>query len=132
MWRNPAVGSTAPSLITIDQQPRICAVNACTSRDLRDSRSLANRALRPRSLKSQTRRPGETCGSGLPGEVLGVPLGVARPLRGKLVFREAGVDGTSLDAGIAVDALVGIDVEHLDRLVVGFVGGRVDAVNRTN
>src|SRR3954454_11959272 len=68
----------------------------------------------------------------LAGVVVRVDLRVLRPLLGELVLGEAGVDGARLDAGIAVDALVGVDVEHLGRLVVGLVGGRVDAVDRTD
>jgi hypothetical protein len=55
-----------------------------------------------------------------------------RPLLGELVLGEAGVDGARLDAGVAVDALVGIDEELLLRLVVGLVRGRVDAVDRAD
>ena len=51
---------------------------------------------------------------------------------GELVLGEAGVDRAGLDAGVAVDALVGVDVEHLDAVVVGLVGRRVDAVHRTD
>src|SRR4029077_17917452 len=64
--------------------------------------------------------------------VLGVDLGVFGPLSRELVLGEAGVDRAGLYTGIAVDALVGIDVEHLDRVVSGLIGGRVDAVHRTN
>src|SRR4051794_7301829 len=46
----------------------------------------------------------------LAGEVLRVALGVGLPLRRQLVLREAGIDRTCLDAGVAVDALVGVDV----------------------
>ena len=50
-------------------------------------------------------------------------------LLGGLVLGEAGVDRAGLDAGVAVDALVGIDVELLDALVIGLDQGRVDAVD---
>ena len=50
----------------------------------------------------------------LAGEVLGVDRRVLRPLLGELVLGEAGVDRARLDAGVAVDALVGVDVELLD------------------
>ena len=56
-----------------------------------------------------------------PGEVLG-----------ELVLGEARVDRARLDAGVAVDALLGVDVEHLDLVVVGLVGRRVDAVDRAD
>src|SRR5689334_7536877 len=69
---------------------------------------------------------------GLALVVLGVDLGVLGPLGRKLVLGEAGVDRAGLDAGIAVDALVGVDVEHLDRVVVRLVGRRVDAVDGTD
>src|SRR6185312_12067836 len=62
--------------------------------------------------------------------VLRVDLGVLGPLLGELVLGEAGIHGARLDAGVAVDALVGVDVELLDPLVVGLVGGRMDAVDR--
>ena len=48
---------------------------------------------------------------------------------GQLVLGEAGVDRARLDARVAVDALLGVDVEHLDLVVVGLVGRRVDAVD---
>src|SRR3712207_8986333 len=35
-------------------------------------------------------------------------------------------------AGVAVDALLRVDVEHLDLVVVGLVGRRVDAVDRAD
>src|SRR3712207_7385343 len=44
-----------------------------------------------------------------------------------LVLGEAGVHRTCLDAGIAVDALLRVDVQHLDLVVIGLVGSRVDA-----
>ena len=62
-------------------------------------------------------------------EVLRVDLGVLRPLGRELVLGEAGVHRAGLDAGVAVDALVGVDEELLWRVVVGLVGGRVDAVD---
>ena len=65
-------------------------------------------------------------------EVLRVDLRVALPLVGQLVLGEARVHGTGLDAGVAVDALLGVDVEHLDLVVIGLVGGRVDAVHRAD
>src|SRR5581483_6927022 len=67
--------------------------------------------------------------SGLRLVVLRADLGVLRPLLGELVLREAGVHGARLDAGVAVDALVRIDVELLDVVVVGLVRRRMDAVD---
>src|SRR5204863_5263005 len=64
--------------------------------------------------------------------VLGVDLDVLRPLVRELVLGEAGVNRARLDAGVAVDALVGIDEKLLDVLVVRLVGRRVDAVNGTD
>jgi len=42
------------------------------------------------------------------------------------------VDRARLDAGVAVDALLRIDVELLDVVVVGLVGRGVDAVDRAD
>ena len=64
--------------------------------------------------------------------VVRVELDVLLPLVGQLVLGEAGVDRAGLDAGIAVDALFRVDVEHLDVVVVGLVGGRMDAVDRAD
>ena len=63
------------------------------------------------------------------GEVGRVALGEAGPLVGQLVFSEARVDRARLDAGVAVDALVRVDVELFDLVVVRLVGRRVDAVD---
>src|SRR4051794_24093135 len=78
-------------------------------------------------------------GSGFPGArrqclglalvVVQVDLGVLRPLLGELVLGEAGVHRAGFDAGVAVDALIRIDEELLDGVVVGLVGRRVDAVD---
>ena len=51
-------------------------------------------------------------------EVVGVDLRVLLPLVGELVLGEARVHRAGLDAGVAVDALLGVDVEHLGRVVV--------------
>src|SRR3954452_939799 len=64
--------------------------------------------------------------------VVRVDLGELLPLVRHLVLGEAGVDGAGLHAGVAVDALVRIDVQHLDRVVIGLVGRRVDAVDRAD
>src|SRR6185312_1908296 len=62
-------------------------------------------------------------------EVVGVDLGVLLPLVRELVLGEAGVDRARLDAGVAVDALLRVDVEHLGRVGSGLVGRRVDAIH---
>jgi putative transposase len=64
--------------------------------------------------------------------VVRVDLDVVLPLVGQLVLGEAGVDRAGFDAGVAVDALLGVDVELDDRVVVGLVGRRVDAVDGTD
>ena len=61
--------------------------------------------------------------------VVRVDLDVLVPLLRELVLGEAGVHGAGLDAGVAVDALLRVDVEHLDLVVVGLVRRRVDAVH---
>src|SRR3954453_12139631 len=65
-------------------------------------------------------------------EVLGVDVDVLLPLVRHLVLREAGVDRARLDAGVTVDALLGVDVELLDVVVVRLVRRRVDAVDRAH
>ena len=82
--------------------------------------------------QKRTCRPGPTTsGTGFSprGEVLRVDLRVARPLGRQLVLGEARVHGAGLDAGVAVDALLGIDVQLVDLVVVGLVRRRVDAVD---
>src|SRR4051812_20048971 len=64
--------------------------------------------------------------------VLGVDLREALPLVGQLVLGEARVHGARLDARVAVDALLRVDVELLDAVVVGLVRRRVDAVHRAH
>src|SRR6266853_751314 len=49
----------------------------------------------------------------LPPEVLRIPLGVLFPLFRKVVEGEDGRDRTHRNAGAAVDALHGIDIQHL-------------------
>src|SRR4051794_24706247 len=65
-------------------------------------------------------------------KVVRVDLGVFGPLSRKLILGKASIHRAGLDAGIAVDALVRIDVELLDVVVVGLVRGRVDAVDRAD
>src|SRR5215207_7499500 len=73
-----------------------------------------------------------TRGALLPREVPLVALGELRPLVGELVLGEARVHRAGLDAGVAVDALLGVDVELLDLVVVGLIRRRVDAVDRAD
>src|SRR5437588_4479085 len=82
--------------------------------------------------RSAITRPPPRPALGLGLVVLRVRLRVLLPLVRELVLREAGIDRAGLDAGVAVDALVGVDVEHLDGVVVGLVRGRVDAVDRAD
>ena len=86
--------------------------SGCRSRWRLDGRSAAARAA------AQPRR-----------STSALLLGEVGPLVGELVLGEAGVDGAGLDAGVAVDALVRVDEEHLDLVVVGLVGRRMDAVD---
>src|SRR4051812_1327089 len=65
-------------------------------------------------------------------EVLGVDVAEALPLVGQLVLGEARVDRARLDARVAVDALLRVDVELLDLVVVRLVGRGVDAVDRAD
>ena len=64
--------------------------------------------------------------------VVRVDLGVLLPLVGQLVLGEAGVDRAGLDAGIAVDALVGVDEELGHVVVIGLFWGGMDAVDRAD
>src|SRR3954470_24251153 len=82
----------------------------------------------------RTRRSGpSTSRSGLfAREVLRVLLREGVPLVGELILGEAGVDPACLDAGVAVDALLRVDVELLDVVVVRLVRGWVDAVHRAD
>src|SRR5919197_2430183 len=64
--------------------------------------------------------------------VVRVDLRVLGPLLRQLVLSEARINRAGLDARVAVDALVGVDIELLDPLVVGLIGGGMDAVARTH
>src|SRR3954464_7191686 len=75
---------------------------------------------------------GRTGLSSLILEVVSVYLGVFGPLGRKLILGKTPVNRGNLDAGVAVDALVRVDVELLDVVVVGLVRRRVDAVDGTN
>src|SRR5690606_16417605 len=59
-------------------------------------------------------------------EELDVGLVVVRPLFGKVVFVVDGLDGADRLAGTAVDALVGVNVEHAVALVDAVDGAFVD------
>src|SRR5262245_8188007 len=65
-----------------------------------------------------------------------VVVGVARneglPLPGRLVEGENGLDGTGRHARTAVDALVGMNVQHLGRIELRLILARVDAVHRAD
>src|SRR5438477_215997 len=63
---------------------------------------------------------------GLLLEVVGVDLDEVPPLLRDLVLGEDGVDRAGIDAGAAVDALVGVDEVHVGRIV------GVDAVDRAD
>src|SRR5215213_5977422 len=65
----------------------------------------------------------------LPREVRRIALRELGPLVRELVLGEAGVDRAGLHARVAVDALLRVDVELLDLVVVGLVRGRMDAVD---
>src|SRR3954465_13356990 len=65
-------------------------------------------------------------------EVLRVDLGEPLPLVGQLVLGEARVDRARLDAGVAVDALLRVDVELLHLVVVRVLRRRMDAVDRAH
>src|SRR4051812_24107978 len=65
-------------------------------------------------------------------EVLDVDLGEPLPLVGQLVLGEARVDRARLDAGVAVDALLRVDVELLHLVVVRLLRRRMDAVDRAH
>src|SRR5438445_11354434 len=54
------------------------------------------------------------------------------PLLRRFVQRIDGFNGTRRDAGSTVDALVGMNIKHLGRRVVGFFLPRMDAVHGTD
>src|SRR3954454_654538 len=62
----------------------------------------------------------------------GVALDVRLPLVRHLVLGRDGVDRAGLHAGVAVDALLGVDVELLGGLELGLVRRRMDAVDRAD
>ena len=106
--------------------------HAARGLDLRGAAAAAARRRSRRSPASRCRwRPRRASACALL-VVVGVDLDVLRPLLRELVLGEAGVHRAGLDAGVAVDALLRVDVEHLDLVVVGLVGSRVDAVDRAH
>jgi len=60
-------------------------------------------------------------------EEVGVDLGVSAPLVGQILFGVDGLDRAHRFAGAAVDALVGLDVEHSYALVDAVDRAFVDA-----
>ena len=50
-------------------------------------------------------------------EIVGVDLDEVAPLLGHLILRKDGVDRARIDASAAVNALVGVDVIHVRRVV---------------
>src|SRR5436190_246196 len=127
-------GATTSAIDRIDATFRAAAATALGDRELREdarrrrAREGAAQVLTSRGGPLRAARPR----SGLVGEVLRVLLDVVRPLVGHLVLREAGVHGAGLDAGVAVDAFLGVDVQLLDVVVVRLVGRRMDAVDRAH
>src|SRR5271168_42105 len=87
-------------------------------------------------LKPQKRRQAAAlqnwCCELFGGEVVGVDWGVAGPLFRQVFEGEDGGYGADGDAGAAVDAFDGIDVELLFGVVAGLVFARVDAVHRAD
>src|ERR1700730_17905762 len=61
-----------------------------------------------------------------------VPLDKIGPFVRRLVQRENGLDRAGRNAGAAVDALVGMNVEHVGRGVRGFVLPGMNTVDRTH
>jgi hypothetical protein len=72
------------------------------------------------------------CGRLLTLEIIGVDLCEVRPLLRQIVQRENRRYGAHGDAGAAIDAFDGIDVNHVDTREIGFVLFGVDAIHRTS
>src|SRR4029453_8248073 len=90
-----------------------------------------------RSISTSRCEQGAPSGGGAldraaPGEELSVQVERVIVALGDLELGEDGVDRARLDAGVAVDAQLGIDVELFGRLEVGIARLRVDAVDRTD
>src|SRR5215211_7786176 len=95
------------------------------------------RTRRPdRPRRSRSEDAGPSCGRSLGGALLGEELLVELERVGELLrqlrLRIDRVDRARLDAGVAVDADLGIDVELLRRLEVAGARLGVDAVDRTH
>src|SRR5215211_3531061 len=95
------------------------------------------RTRRPdRPRRSRSEDAGPSCGRSLGGALLGEELLVELERVGELLrqlrLRIDRVDRARLDAGVAVDADLGIDVELLRRLEVAGARLGVDAVHRTD
>src|SRR4029079_11580114 len=84
--------------------------------------------------RSRRERPSSGGAVGGPelGEELGVDLERVRVLLGQIEVGEDRVDGARLDAGVTVDADLGVDVQLLGSLEVGGANFRVDAVHRAD
>ena len=65
-------------------------------------------------------------------EIVGVELDEVLPLRGDGALLEDRREGAGWLTGAAVDALLGVDIEQLDRLEVRLALRRVNAVNRAD
>src|SRR4029453_6667422 len=65
-------------------------------------------------------------------EVLGVHRDEVLPFVRSFVQRKDGFHRAGRDAGAAVDALVGMDIEHLRRRKLRFVLARMDTVHGTH
>ena len=61
-----------------------------------------------------------------------VQMNECRPFMGSFVQRVDRLHRAGRHAGAAVDAFVGVDVEHLGRIERGLVFARMDAVHRAD
>jgi hypothetical protein len=66
------------------------------------------------------------------GVILGVLDGGSKPLLGQLIAWEHSVDRAGLDARVAVDALLSIDIELIDHVKIRLVRRGMNAVDRTH
>jgi hypothetical protein len=99
-------------------------------------RSRADDTVRPRRIEVAStagNRLRAYLGGWLPGrEVVGIDPSESFQFVRDLVACEDGIDGTGRYACIAVDALVGIDVQMFDGVIARFVGCGVNAVDGTD
>lgn len=65
-------------------------------------------------------------------EMIGVHRGEVLPLLGKIVFGKDRLNGTGRLTRTAIYALIGVDIQHLSTLKLGFILARVYAIHRTN